>query len=110
MKILKEYDALRERAAQIIEEQKKNLTSIDFEEVRQLLEDLANMQVYEIYADDDIDHELAEHMRELAAEQYEEEGKIEVDPDALISAGAGYDEGCFVQGWLWVYFPDDEGE
>lgn len=38
----------------------------------------------------------------LANRRYREDGEIEVDSDALISEGN--DNGCYVEGWLWVDF------
>lgn len=36
-----------------------------------------------------------------AKEQYEEEGAVEIDENAVISVGS--DPGVYVQAWVWVY-------
>lgn len=45
-----------------------------------------------------------EWYRSQAAEQYEEEGKIEIDDGAMISEG--HDPGAYVQAWVWVPTPE----
>ena len=52
-----------------------------------------------------------ETIRELAREQYEEEGKLEVDEDATVSEvedNEDGDNGAYVQAWVWVSFADTE--
>jgi hypothetical protein len=39
-----------------------------------------------------------------AKEQYEEEGSVEIDDNALLSVGM--DKGVYVQAWVWVYDED----
>ena len=39
---------------------------------------------------------------ELAREQREQEGAVEIDDNALLSEGN--DNGCYVQAWVWVDF------
>jgi hypothetical protein len=41
-----------------------------------------------------------ERYRELAREQYQSDGEIEIDDNAVISRGA--DNGSYVQAWVWV--------
>lgn len=39
----------------------------------------------------------------LAREEYQRDGEIEIDDDAVISRGD--DPGAYVQAWVWVYDP-----
>jgi len=39
---------------------------------------------------------------ELAREQREQKGAVEIDDNALLSEGN--DNGCYVQAWVWVDF------
>jgi len=41
---------------------------------------------------------------ELAREQRQEEGFVEIDDDARLSEGN--DNGCYVGAWVWVNFAD----
>jgi hypothetical protein len=41
---------------------------------------------------------------ELAREQYQNEGALEIDDSAEISEGT--DNGCFVAAWVWLDFAD----
>ena len=41
---------------------------------------------------------------ELAREQRQEEGAVEIDDDALLSEGN--DNGCYVAAWVWLDFAD----
>ncbi len=41
---------------------------------------------------------------ELAREQRQEEGLVEIDDDARLSEGN--DNGCYVAAWVWVDFAD----
>jgi hypothetical protein len=51
-----------------------------------------------------------EQMRAAAKAQYEDEGSIEIDDDALISrAKPNSDKGAYVQAWVWVYDKDATG-
>lgn len=45
-----------------------------------------------------------EQYRQQAAEQYEDEGRIEIDSDAKVSRGDC--PGAYVQAWVWVYAED----
>ena len=51
-------------------------------------------------------HAPAEERRlaiiKLARSQHEEEGQVEIDDNAPLSEGN--DNGCYVQGWVWVDF------
>ena len=50
-----------------------------------------------------------EKIRELASSQYHNDGSCEIDDNALISDEEGDDvEGCYVQAWVWVYYPKEE--
>jgi hypothetical protein len=42
-------------------------------------------------------------IREMARKKHGSEGEIEIDDNAKLSEG-GDDNGCYVQGWLWVRF------
>ncbi|MEZ5846505.1 MAG: hypothetical protein R3C70_07125 [Geminicoccaceae bacterium] len=44
--------------------------------------------------------------RAAARTIYGEEGKIEIDDDAVVSRGD--DDGAYVQAWVWVYSSDAE--
>jgi hypothetical protein len=39
---------------------------------------------------------------ELAREQHQEEGEVEIDDNAQLSEGD--DNGCYVQAWVWADF------
>ena len=39
---------------------------------------------------------------ELARQQHEQEGLVEIDDNAQLSEGA--ENGCYVQAWVWVDF------
>lgn len=43
-----------------------------------------------------------------AKEQYEEEGSIEIDDNAVLSVGM--DKGVYVQAWVWVYDKENDDE
>ena len=48
--------------------------------------------------------------RNMALDQFGEEGQIEIDADAVVSVptdGTG-DGGAWVQAWMWVDGPDEE--
>lgn len=47
-----------------------------------------------------------EWFRRRAKEIYHEEGEIEVDATAQVSAGS--DEGAYVEAWVWVPAPSAE--
>lgn len=44
---------------------------------------------------------------ELAREQYEREGTVEID-DTTICSGSGCEDGDYVMAWVWVYDPITE--
>lgn len=48
-----------------------------------------------------INTEQAESFRALASQQYEREGELEIDDDAVVSVGPDSD-GAYVQAWVWV--------
>lgn len=39
---------------------------------------------------------------ELARDQHQREGEVEIDDDARLSEGS--DNGCYVQAWVWADF------
>ncbi len=41
---------------------------------------------------------------ELARNEHEVDGEVEIDADATLSEGD--DNGCYVQAWVWVSFAD----
>jgi hypothetical protein len=41
---------------------------------------------------------------ELAREQRQEEGAVEIDDNATLSEGSG--NGCYIQAWVWVDFAE----
>jgi hypothetical protein len=43
-----------------------------------------------------------DRIRELAFNEYQDDGTIEIDPKALVSEGE--DNGAYVQAWVWVDF------
>lgn len=43
-----------------------------------------------------------------AKDQYHRDGECEVDDNAQTSRGG--DHGCYVQAWVWVYWPEAEVE
>ena len=45
-------------------------------------------------------------IREMAAEKWHEDGKLEIDNDAEISEGDH--NGAYVQAWVWVSFAGTE--
>ena len=47
-----------------------------------------------------------EKIRQLAKDEYEVEGEIEIDSNATLSEGD--DKGCYVSAWVWVSFADTE--
>jgi hypothetical protein len=49
-----------------------------------------------------------EWYRAQAKEQYESEGTLEIDENALISRG--WDPGAYVEAWVWVENPEDGEE
>jgi hypothetical protein len=53
-------------------------------------------------ADCDLPPDLAEGYRQAAKEMYYDEGMVEVDDGAPISAIAEGREGAYVQAWVWV--------
>jgi hypothetical protein len=44
----------------------------------------------------------ADRIRELAVEEYHDDGTIEIDPNAKVSEGN--ENGAYVQAWVWVDF------
>lgn len=44
--------------------------------------------------------------RKEAKAQYESEGSVEIDSNALVSKS---DEGAYIQAWVWVYAFDVDG-
>ncbi len=44
----------------------------------------------------------ADRIRELAFEEYQDEGTIEIEPNGYVSEGD--DNGAYVQAWVWVDF------
>ena len=50
----------------------------------------------------------ADVYRFLAMKEYDDEGRIEVDADAPISASNPPDGGAYVQAWVWVYTPEKD--
>ena len=48
--------------------------------------------------------------RKRAKELFQEDGRIEVDEDAVVSSNKDGDEGAYVQAWIWVSDDDrDDG-
>lgn len=43
----------------------------------------------------------------LAREEWQEDGSIEIDDDAVVSISS--DGGAYVQAWVWVYAPEEDG-
>jgi hypothetical protein len=41
---------------------------------------------------------------QLAREQQSEEGRVEIDDNAVVSDGDHNDNGCYVAAWVWVGF------
>jgi hypothetical protein len=50
----------------------------------------------------------ADGYRLAAMREYSDEGRIEVDDDAPISASKPIDGGVYVQAWVWVYGPEKD--
>ena len=46
--------------------------------------------------------------RKAAKDQYHCDGEVEIDDNAKTSRGG--DRGCYVQAWVWIYWPDAEIE
>lgn len=57
-----------------------------------------------------LDHKKAEALRARARAEYADEGRIEIDENAQISAADSEDEpeGCYIQAWVWVEYDDAE--
>lgn len=51
-------------------------------------------------------HLSEEEYRELARDQHEREGTLEIDDEATVSFSD--DGGAYVQAWVWVYTPTPE--
>jgi hypothetical protein len=49
-----------------------------------------------------------EEALKVAQDTYQIDGEIEIDSDAKTSRGS--DRGCYVQAWVWVYWPEAEIE
>jgi len=53
----------------------------------------------EVMSEDNIDNDLAKTIRDRAMVLYKKDDDIEVDDDAKISM---VEDGCWVEGWLWL--------
>lgn len=51
-----------------------------------------------------------EEFIKAAREQYQQDGEVEIDDNAVVSRGS--DNGAYVQAWVWVDddHPSEEGE
>ena len=45
-----------------------------------------------------------------AKENYQVDGEVEFDDDALVSRKDGNPDGVYVQAWVWVEFPEEEAD
>ncbi len=50
----------------------------------------------------------SERFRDLAREQYQEEGRLEIDDNASISRAESDATGVYVQAWVWVEIDEPE--
>ncbi len=48
--------------------------------------------------------------RELAKDLYYDEGRIEIDDNAIVSRDIAPIEGAYVQAWVWVATDDEDDE
>ncbi len=48
--------------------------------------------------------------RQLAKDLYQDEGRIEIDDNAIVSRGVEPVEGAYVQAWVWVGVEDEDDD
>ncbi len=48
--------------------------------------------------------------RQLAKDLYQDEGRIEIDDNAIVNRGVEPIEGAYVQAWVWVGVEDEDEE